>query len=127
VRRFCTLLIALTAASQADAAPSFGKDIVPILKTRCAICHLTGQEQGNMALPPAKAYGSLVSMKSNEVPALMRVTPGKPKKSYLINKLEGTQIAAGGKGARMLFVAEPLPADQIKLIRDWVTAGALNN
>ena len=126
MKAFLTLA-GLLAASQADAAPSFSKDVVPILKTRCAVCHLTGQEQGNMALPPTKAYASLVNAKSSEAPLLMRVVPGKPEKSYLINKLEGTQIAAGGKGARMPFGAEPLPADQIKLIREWIAAGALNN
>jgi hypothetical protein len=121
-----TLLLGLTSAAQA-AGPSFSKDLVPILKTQCAICHLTGQEQGNLALPPAKAYASLVNVKSTEAPALTRVTPGQPDKSYLIAKLEGTQIKAGGKGARMPFAGTPLPAAQVKLFRDWIAAGAANN
>lgn len=119
-------LLGFTSASHA-AVPSFSKDIVPVLKTRCAICHLTGQEQGNIALPPAKAYASLVKVKSTEAPVLIRVAPGKPEDSYLIAKLEGTQIKAGGKGARMPFAAPPLSAAQIKLFRDWIAAGAPNN
>lgn len=121
-----TMLLGLTSVSHA-AGPSFSKDLVPILKTQCAICHLTGQEQGNLALPPAKAYASLVNVKSTEAPPLTRVTPGQPDKSYLIAKLEGTQIKAGGKGARMPFAAPPLSADKIKLFRDWIAAGAANN
>ncbi len=119
------MLLGLTPSAQA--APSFAKDLVPILKTQCAICHLTGEEQGNLALPPAKAYASLVNVKSTESPALTRVTPGQPDNSYLIAKLEGTQIRAGGKGARMPFAGAPLSAAQIKLFRDWIAAGAANN
>ena len=123
---FGAMLLGLTSISQA-AGPSFSKDLVPILKTQCAICHLTGQEQGNLALPPAKAYGSLVNAKSTEAPAQTRVMPGQPDKSYLIAKLEGKQIAVGGKGARMPFAGAPLAADKIKLFRDWIAAGAANN
>ncbi len=123
---FGIMLLGLTSAAQA-AGPSFSKDLMPILRTQCAICHLTGQEQGNLALPPAKAYASLVNVKSTEAPALIRVTPGQPDKSYLIAKLEGTQIKAGGKGARMPFAGAPLPADKIKLFRDWIAAGAAKN
>lgn len=123
---FGIMLLGLTSTSQA-AGPSFGKDLMPILKTQCAICHLTGQEQGNLALPPAKAYASLVNVKSTEASSLTRVMPGQPDRSYLIAKLEGKQIKVGGKGARMPFAGAPLPADKIKLFRDWVAAGAANN
>ena len=107
-------------------APSFSRDIAPILKTRCATCHLTGKEAGNVQLIPATAYANLVGVKSAESP-LVRVAPGKPDASYLIRKIEGTHIAAGGKGARMPFGAPPLPAAQIALFRTWIAQGAKKN
>ena len=117
----------LGAAQSQAAAPKFSTDIAPILKTRCAICHLTGSEAGNMALHPAGAYASLVNVKSIEATTLMRVKPGDPGNSYMIAKLEGTHVEKGGKGARMPFGAAPLPPEQIDLIKAWIKAGATKN
>lgn len=120
--------VAFTAAAMAAApAPKFKTDIVPILKTRCAVCHMTGTEPGKLALHPPAAYASLVNVQSNEAPALKRVLPGKPEKSYLIMKLEGTHIAKGGKGARMPFGSAPLKPEEIAKFKAWVKAGAKNN
>jgi hypothetical protein len=113
-------------AALAGEAPTFSADIVPILRSRCAICHLTGVEAGNMSLVPDAAYASLVSVKSPTT-GLVRVEPGNPESSYLIMKLEGTHLSKGGSGARMPFGAEPLSAADVKLIRDWIAAGAPKN
>lgn len=123
--RFVVAGLLLGAAAQPGlAAPSFSKDVIPLLKTRCAVCHLTGSEAGKMGLAPAAAYGNLVNVKSIEATGMMRVVPGKPDDSYLVAKLEGKHIAKGGIGARMPFGAPPLPQEQIDMIRDWIKAGA---
>ncbi len=62
----------------------------------------------------------LVNVPSAEVPALMRVAPGDPNNSYLIQKLEGT-AAVGG---RMPLGGSPLPQATISVIRQWITNGA---
>jgi len=112
-------------ASAASAQPSlFEAEIAPMLQTHCAVCHLTGQEAGNMSLVPAKAVAALVNVKSTEAPALTRVVPGDPDNSYLIMKLEGTQDKHGGVGAQMPFGAPPLSPDQIAKIRKWIADGA---
>lgn len=64
----------------------------------------------------------LVNAPSVEVPSLMRVQPGNPDASYLIQKLEGT-AAVGG---RMPLNAPPLPQATIDVIRQWITDGAPN-
>lgn len=113
------------AASEAPAAQSlFETEIAPILASSCATCHLTGQEAGNMSLVPAQALANLVDVPSKEAPGLVRVVPGNPDKSYLVMKLEGTQIAHGGTGAQMPFGAPPLSADKIAKIRQWIAEGA---
>ncbi|MFO1377365.1 MAG: hypothetical protein U1F14_10200 [Steroidobacteraceae bacterium] len=107
-------------------AVSFSRDIVPVLRTQCATCHMTGQEPGNMALHPGAAYATLVNVKS-PVSGLVRVVPGKPEQSYLLMKLQGTHLDHGGKGVRMPFSLPPLPQKVIDQIAAWISQGAKNN
>jgi hypothetical protein len=112
--------------ARADETPSFQRDVVPLLKFRCAACHLTGEEAGGMALHPRAAYATLVGVKSMESP-LLRIKPGAPDESYLVHKIRGTQLDVGGSGLRMPADGEPLAAAEIQMIRDWITAGAKND
>ena len=113
-------------ASGAPAAAQslFQSDIAPLLAASCATCHLTGDEAGNISLVPDRAIATLVGVKARGAPALMRVVPGDPDQSYLVMKLEGTQIAHGGNGAQMPFGAPPLSPDRIAMIREWIKQGA---
>lgn len=105
---------------------SFQRDIVPLLRARCATCHMTGKEAGNIALHPGAAYASLVDVPSVSSKHL-RVKPGAPEESYLMMKLDGTHLDAGGKGARMPMGAVPLDEKTRDRIRAWITEGARNN
>ena len=105
---------------------SFAKDVVPVLRSHCATCHLTGQEAGNMKLHPVAAWASLVKVASIESP-LRRVEPGAPGKSYLMHKLDGTHLDTGGQGVQMPFGAPPLEPEVRERIRSWIAAGAPNN
>lgn len=111
-------------AVKADGLSYFQSDIAPLLRTRCATCHLTGQEAGRLALTPQSATANTVNVRSIEVPGLMRVAPGKPDASYLVMKLEGTHIEHGGNGAQMPFGAPPLSPQDIARIRKWIAQGA---
>lgn len=125
--RLAALAIGLMASAAGAAPPvSFARDIVPVLKMRCATCHLTGKEAGNLALHPAAAFRSLVKAKSVEA-ALPRVAPGAPDRSYLMMKLDGTHLAGGGTGVRMPMGAAPLDAPTRDRFRAWIAAGAPNN
>lgn len=121
------LALAMLLATPVAAKPvGFATDIAPTLKTRCAVCHLTGQEAGNLALHPKAAYASLFRRKSGESSWLL-VDPKQPDTSYLVMKLEGTHLKKGGKGARMPFAAPPLDASTVAVIRRWISEGATNN
>lgn len=117
-------------AAETPAAPalvpavSYQADIVPLLESQCATCHLTGEEAGGMSLVGDVAMGFLVGKPSEEAPAIMRVAAGNPDASYLVMKLEGTHIAKGGSGAQMPFGAPPLSPEQIARVRQWIAAGA---
>lgn len=122
-----TALLTTGALATDDNQPaSFARDIAPLLKQRCAVCHITGQEPGLMSLVPAKAYANLVGPISVQS-KLQRVEPGKPEQSYLYHKLTGSHLEAGGEGLQMPFAAPPLPQTQLDLIRRWIEEGALDN
>lgn len=114
------------AAPATAGAVSFSRDLVPVLRTQCATCHMTGQEAGQMALHPGAAYASLVNVKSPVV-GLVRVVPGKPEQSYLLMKLNGTHLDHGGTGTRMPFGVPPLPQKVVDQFAAWIKAGAKNN
>lgn len=120
------LAAALNGAASAGEAVSFARDIAPVLKDRCATCHLSGEEAGGMALHPAAAYASIVGVPSLES-KLLRIKPGLPDESYLLLKLEGRHLDAGGSGQRMPFEQAPLQEEILQRIRDWITAGAAEN
>ncbi|MDD3352087.1 hypothetical protein [Zoogloea sp.] len=120
------LLLLAPLGAGAAGKVSFTKDIVPVLRANCATCHLTGQEAGNLKLHPGAAYASLVKVASVESP-LKRIEPGAPERSYLMHKLDGTHLDAGGMGDQMPFGADPLDEGTRNLIRRWISAGAPNN
>lgn len=99
---------------------------MPTLKRRCAACHITGDEPGNMALIPGKAYGYLVDVDAVSL-AMKRVLPGDPEQSYLMHKIRGTHLEVGGNGVRMPFHQGPLPQKVIDKFRLWIEQGALDN
>jgi mono/diheme cytochrome c family protein len=117
-------MLLATGVAAAD-KPSFRIDIQPLLNENCVACHQTGSAQQGLALEPGKAYGNLVGAKSRES-KLMLVSPGQPNASYLLNKLDGTHLKAGGMGQQMPL-GDPLTAAQIAQIRAWITQGAPRN
>lgn len=106
--------------------PSFSKDVVPIFRAHCVACHMTGAEPGKISLVPARAYDAIVNAMAVEV-AMPRVEPKAPERSYLLHKLAGTHVSAGGSGTRMPPAGRPLTAEQIAVIQRWVMAGAPRN
>jgi hypothetical protein len=129
----CVLLLAAgcgsgTTASSSTAAAgnSLKNDVQPIFNNSCVVCH-QGAGQAGLALEPANAYKNLVNVASTQAASLKRVAPGDPAHSYLLDKLNGTQVQSGGSGAQMPYGAKPLPAGQISLIQQWIQGGAADN
>lgn len=89
-------------------------------------CHNSVDRSGNMVLEPAFAFDNLVGVTPDNPAArsegLLRVDPGRPENSFILLKLEGPEPRFG---SRMPLLGDPLPPEQIQLIRDWITQGAL--
>ena len=95
----------------------------------CSGCHngsqpANGPLPGSQDLTAGKSFTSLVNVASHEQPAVMRVRPGDPTNSYIIQKLEGTP---GITGQRMPFGGPYLDQATIDQIKSWIQAGAPNN
>lgn len=108
---------------------SFSGDVQPIFTANCALsgCHAAPSPQENQNLTAGQAYANIVNVSSMQLPTMNRVTPGEPDSSYLVHKIQGTQVFVGGSGQRMPFGGNRLPQSQINTIRNWIQEGALNN
>ena len=87
----------------------------------CTVCHAGGGAPQGLRLDATNSYALLVGVPSTEVPSTLRVKPGDPNNSYLIQKLEGHAAV----GAQMPFGGPPLPDATIAVIRQWITDGAM--
>ncbi|MDX2167735.1 MAG: hypothetical protein SF182_11750 [Deltaproteobacteria bacterium] len=101
-----------------------------ILQPRCAIatCHDDEFESGDLNLTADAAYDELFNVppdiESAAAAGLLRVDDFDPDNSFLLIKLTGPPL---GQGSRMPLVGDPLSAEEIQLIRDWIAAGAPNS
>ncbi len=90
----------------------------------CSVCHIGGGAPEGLRLDAADSFNLLVGVPSTEVPSLLRVKPGDPDNSYIIQKLEGHAAV----GAQMPFgcpTTQPcLTTSTIAFIRQWITDGA---
>lgn len=98
-----------------------------IFTPRCSSCH-TGGGAGlpaSMNLSSAAAtFASFVNVTSIGNASLKRVLPGDPNNSWVINKLEGTNL---GTTSRMPLGGPFLDQATIDQVRAWISHGALNN
>jgi hypothetical protein len=89
----------------------------------CTACHAGSNAPQGLHLDAVNSYSQLVGVASVEVPSLLRVKPGDPDNSYIVQKLEGHAAV----GAQMPFGGPPLPAATIAVLRQWIGDGALRS
>jgi len=89
----------------------------------CSKCHIGASAPEGLQLDAPHAYNALVGAPSVEEPNFLRVHPGDPDESYMVQKIEG---APGIEGGQMPLGETPLPQATIDAIRQWITNGAPN-
>jgi uncharacterized membrane protein len=103
---------ALPAAQPVAAATvSFAVDIQPLLQDSCVSCH--GGEKTSRALD-LKTYESLLAGSQNGAV----IAPGEAAKSKLVQSIQSGKMPKRG---------DKWTAEQLKLLVDWINAGAQNN
>jgi len=90
----------------------------------CTRCHSGPAAPEGLQLDAQHSYALLVGVPSTESPSVLRVKPGDPDSSYIVQKLEG---AAGIVGARMPYGGPYLPQSSIDVIRQWISDGAMSD
>src|SRR5262249_45487092 len=86
-------------------------------------CHLgsTAPPYG-LDLSPDVSYQNLVGVAARELRSQVRIAPGQPDRSYLLCKVDPSCISL--VGAHMPLGLSGLPIAEVKLIREWILAGA---
>lgn len=128
---------------------SFSEDVVPLLQANCSIatCHRSASAAGGFDTGPE--LREVPVLPQSEIDALYQrllatpvattdiphVRPGVVGESFLMLKLDGCQnvsgldcSALGGNcGNQMPRNADPLEEEKLRVVREWIAQGAVNN
>lgn len=116
---------ATPAAPPAETPATYGMVVTQVFgNCTTRSCHGAEGQKGGLQLTADVAYDQLVGVvASNEAAAgkgKLRVKPGDPGASFLLQKLEGP---AADEGSVMPPRGQKLPAETIDLLRRWIAAG----
>lgn len=110
----------------ASASVSFSGAVQPILTATCATngCHKGLMPQAGMDLTAGNSYQELVNVTATQCnDGRMRVLPGDPSNSYIIDKILNVDLCFGTKMPKLTS----LPASDAQTISEWICAGAPDN
>jgi hypothetical protein len=102
-------------------APTLASIQSNIFNPSCIVCHSGANAPQGLRLGAANSFTNLVGVASRQNSSFLRVAPGQPDQSYLIQKLEGT----ASEGQQMPLGGPPIPQSTIDFVRQWITEGAL--
>ncbi len=119
-------------------AVSFAKDVAPIFGQSCAFSTCHGSATGNangvfLGKDPPHVYTAIVNVHGDELQTMPFVTPGDPRASYLMRKMDGSQCAldaqcTGGSCQQSMPKNETvLDIATRDIVRRWIAQGAQNN
>lgn len=93
---------------------------VNVFDASCTICHAGAAAPLGLQLDAGNSFTNLVGVPSVQEGSRLRVDPGNPDSSYLVQKLEGT----ASSGQRMPLGGPPIPQATIDFVRQWISDGA---
>jgi mono/diheme cytochrome c family protein len=108
----------------------FASDVAPIFGTaitlgraagQCTFCHYPGSSTGLDILAPFDTKKGLVNAPS-ALSSKLRVQPGSPEASFLLEKLRGPASGSGGKAMPLNY--DRLSNQEVATLRAWIAQGA---
>jgi hypothetical protein len=107
---------------------TFMKDIAPIFAS-CALCHHPGNATLVDLTNPFDPATGIINRPNSwaMAPHKVLVVPGHPETSFLIDKVERTDLVLDTEGSPMPWNIPTLDSVQIMTIRQWITDGAMND
>lgn len=107
-------------------AQECGIRYMPGFPGKCNSCHFAGTPNPPDLADPFGPQG-LVSVRSSYRADLLRVEPGSPERSLLVQKLRASangNLPSSEFGSPMPKPVLPLSSEQVELIREWIRTGA---
>jgi hypothetical protein len=122
LQRLCGVALLFVFACGGEDPPPTFTSVQAVFTGSCAFsaCHQGASPAGDMGLEPGNAYASIVDVASMQVPAKVRVKPGDPASSYLMDKVLGIGMLD------QMPPTAPLSEERMDLLRAWIEAGAPN-
>ena len=116
----------------------FARDVIPIFGQSCAFstCHGSNVGTANgvfLGKDPARVHTAIVNVRGDQLTTMSFVTPGNPRESYLMRKMDGSQCAldpqcTGGSCQGSMPKNQPvLEIASRDVIRRWIAQGAKND
>jgi hypothetical protein len=102
---------------------TYTADIEPLVVPSCATmgCHGFPIAQEELDLRTGVGYAAMVGVAAVQCPERLLVAPGQPSSSYLMNKMNGSDMCSG---SRMPKGASPWSPDEIAMLSAWICQGA---
>ena len=120
-RRWSILLatvLVLCAGSEVETADPppvvFSRDIAPVLRKHCLACHGKTKAEGDYRVD---SFAMLKQPGESDEPPFV---PGEPQSSEIFRR-----ISSEDESERMPLEGDPLPAELVKKMRQWIGAGAV--
>lgn len=112
----------LVSGDPVPSGPTLATIQAKVFSVNCAVsgCHGGSTVQQGLRLDAGFSAANLINVASPRDPKLIRVVPGNPDASFLIQKLQGTQTL----GERMPLFGPYLPQATIDEVRLWIKNGA---
>jgi hypothetical protein len=119
-------------------AVSFSKDVMPIFGQSCAFstCHGSTVGAANgvfLGKDAPRAHAAIVNVRGDELPTMPFVTPGNPRESYVMRKMDGSQCAIDAQCTGGSCQGS-MPKNEVLLdlatrdkVRRWIAQGAKND
>ncbi|MRG97358.1 PE-PGRS family protein [Polyangium spumosum] len=100
-------------------------DVQTLLTASCAVggCHSGAAPKQGLDLTSANAHAALVNVAADQCAdgTRMRVKPGEPSESYLIDKMMNVDKCAGNRMPPSIALSD----DKIQTVSDWICGGAM--
>lgn len=111
---------------QTSVAPLFGDPYSDTNPHPCGYCHYPGSPDSPHFTDPFDPVEGIVNVDARFRPDLKLVEPGNPDASFLIIKLEATELTSEF-GAPMPRNYDLFSDEQVSIIEQWIIEGARNN
>jgi mono/diheme cytochrome c family protein len=110
-----------------NVAPIFGDGQSVATAGKCSICHYPGSPTGLDLTDPFDPDTGAVNVTSAWRDPGLRVAPGNVAASFLVDKIERTDLNPETEGRPMPLLYPRLYSNEVETVRTWIREGANNN